>query len=301
MTTSVALCTYNGALFLKEQLDSILGQSQTVDEIVVCDDGSTDTTFEILQKYKEKYPNIFKIYLNENNLGYVKNFEKAISLCTQDLIFICDQDDVWHTNKVKEVVGVFTKNPHIDVLAHRINLLLPDESMVNKSFWDRPHFDSGFDNQSIVRYLMLKGNVFAGMSMVITQKAIAEYLPFFFQRYVQCHDIEIVIKSCACNRFYIHDSILASYRIHEGQSIGIDYEKNENDIMIRGVRWQLDVYNAVKNVAKQQGVSKVVAKSYKKEYQMFFEILKKMSLKQKIISIVRYHTVIVCRLLNLQP
>ena len=77
MTTSVALCTFNGEKFLKEQLDSILNQTVTIDEIIVCDDGSTDATISILNSYKEKFPEIFNIYINEENLRSVKNFEKG--------------------------------------------------------------------------------------------------------------------------------------------------------------------------------------------------------------------------------
>ena len=87
MKISVALCTYNGEQFLKEQLDSILKQTQKVDEIVICDDGSTDATINILENYSANYPNIFHIYRNKVNLRSVKNFEKAITLCTGDLIF----------------------------------------------------------------------------------------------------------------------------------------------------------------------------------------------------------------------
>lgn len=84
---SVALCTYNGEKFIHQQIDSILNQSLKVDEIVVCDDGSTDETQNILAKYQNKYPSIFKIHINEKNLRSVKNFEKAISLCSGEIIF----------------------------------------------------------------------------------------------------------------------------------------------------------------------------------------------------------------------
>ena len=72
---SVALCTYNGEKYLRDQIDSILDQSLKVDEIVVCDDGSTDKTLSILAEYENKFPEIFKIHINEKNLRSVKNFE----------------------------------------------------------------------------------------------------------------------------------------------------------------------------------------------------------------------------------
>jgi Glycosyltransferases involved in cell wall biogenesis len=95
MTTSVALCTFNGEKFLRQQIDSILNQSMKVDEIVVCDDRSKDATIDILNGYQKKYPSVFKIYQNESNLGSVKNFERAVSLCSNEIIFLSDQDDFW--------------------------------------------------------------------------------------------------------------------------------------------------------------------------------------------------------------
>jgi glycosyltransferase involved in cell wall biosynthesis len=97
---SVAICTYNGEKFLKQQLDSILLQTVCVNEIIICDDISTDSTIEILEAYQNKYPSLIKIFRNEKTLMTVKNFEKAITLTTGDIIFLADQDDIWCLNKV---------------------------------------------------------------------------------------------------------------------------------------------------------------------------------------------------------
>ena len=109
MKLSVALCTFNGEIFLKEQLDSILNQSINIDEIIVCDDQSTDNTKQILESYKKDNPDLFKIYYNEKNLRSNKNFEKAIKLTSGDYIFLSDQDDIWKENKVEETLAVFKK------------------------------------------------------------------------------------------------------------------------------------------------------------------------------------------------
>jgi len=93
-TISVALCTYNGELYLREQLESILKQTFPPDEIIICDDGSTDTTIKILEEFRRKSFIPVKVYYNKENLGVSKNFEKAISLCSGDIIFLSDQDDV---------------------------------------------------------------------------------------------------------------------------------------------------------------------------------------------------------------
>ena len=99
---SVAMAVYNGELFLSEQLLSIMRQTHAVDEIVVCDDHSTDSTKDIVNQYVQKYPNIcWKLFWNQKNIGFRKNFRQAIDACTGDIIFFCDQDDIWMENKVE--------------------------------------------------------------------------------------------------------------------------------------------------------------------------------------------------------
>ena len=87
MKISIALCTYNGAKFLQEQLDSIAFQTRIPDEMIICDDQSKDSTLEILKNFVSKASFPVRLFLNEKNLGSTKNFGKAIGLCTGDIIF----------------------------------------------------------------------------------------------------------------------------------------------------------------------------------------------------------------------
>jgi glycosyltransferase involved in cell wall biosynthesis len=100
---SVAMCTYNGAAFLQEQLDSIINQTYQNLEIVIVDDGSTDATQKIIQDYQQRDQRI-KFYQNETNLGYNKNFEKACLLTTANYIAIADQDDIWALHKIETML-----------------------------------------------------------------------------------------------------------------------------------------------------------------------------------------------------
>lgn len=102
---SVAMAVYNGETYLPEQLDSILRQLQPQDEIVVSYDKSKDGTWQLLQTYREKYPQIR--VLENQNPGINGNFNNAIAACTGDYIFICDQDDRWADNKRSAVVETF--------------------------------------------------------------------------------------------------------------------------------------------------------------------------------------------------
>jgi glycosyltransferase involved in cell wall biosynthesis len=101
---SVALCTYNGAAFLEQQLQTIVTQSYANLEIVVVDDASTDSTVKIVKSFASKDDRI-RLLVNEHNIGFNKNFEKAISLCRGEYIAIADQDDVWEPNKIEVMMA----------------------------------------------------------------------------------------------------------------------------------------------------------------------------------------------------
>jgi len=105
---SVALCTYNGAAYLPEQLETIINQSYVNLEIVISDDGSTDNTTRIIKEFQQKDHRI-KFFQNETNLGYNKNFEKVFSLCLGDYIAIADHDDIWEVNKIECMMKAWPK------------------------------------------------------------------------------------------------------------------------------------------------------------------------------------------------
>ncbi|HEY0130706.1 MAG TPA: glycosyltransferase family 2 protein [Allosphingosinicella sp.] len=128
LSISVALATYNGARFLPEQLASLVAQHRRPDELVVCDDRSADGTVELLEEFARTAPFPVRIHRNESNLGVLRNFEKALSLCEGDIVFLSDQDDVWLPEKISEVVAVFEKTP--GALAVINDKLIADENLV---------------------------------------------------------------------------------------------------------------------------------------------------------------------------
>ena len=107
MKISIALCTYNGARYLVEQLESFTMQSRQPDELLVCDDGSIDETLAILARFKKKAPFEIHIVENQKNLGVVANFQQAVSLCNGELTALADQDDVWLPDKLKNAEQAF--------------------------------------------------------------------------------------------------------------------------------------------------------------------------------------------------
>ena len=101
MKSSVVMTTYNGSRFMKEMLDSLRNQTRKIDEVIICDDRSKDDTVEIISNYINKYNLVnWNLIVNEKNLGWEKNFLNALGKATNEVIYPCDQDDIWHLDKV---------------------------------------------------------------------------------------------------------------------------------------------------------------------------------------------------------
>lgn len=112
MKTAVVLSTFNGQNFIKQQLDSLRLQEHVADEVLILDDRSTDDTVTIVKKYIEEFSleNKWKLVVNQQNKGWQKNFIDGIDMATGDLIFTCDQDDIWRVDKIKVCHDLMEKN-----------------------------------------------------------------------------------------------------------------------------------------------------------------------------------------------
>ena len=116
MKTSVVLSAYNGEKFILEQLESIRIQTVPVDEVIILDDCSTDNTAKICQDFIFRHNlSHWHIEVNTQNKGFVQNFYAGFQKATGEIIFICDQDDIWQPNKV-ERTKYFFKN-HLDAMS----------------------------------------------------------------------------------------------------------------------------------------------------------------------------------------
>lgn len=116
MTSTVIISTYNGSKYIIEQLKSIMNQSEKPDEVLICDDSSSDNTVPLIQDFiKKNNLSSWKLFINEENIGWKKNFFKLMQLSTSDITFLCDQDDFWNQNKIKYMLSIFS-NTKINVL-----------------------------------------------------------------------------------------------------------------------------------------------------------------------------------------
>ncbi|MFL9482123.1 glycosyltransferase [Chitinophagaceae bacterium LWZ2-11] len=109
---SVIMCTYNGAAYIKQQIESILNQTYPLFEFIIFDDASIDNTFEILKEYERQY-NFIRVLQNKKNIGVTKNFEQALRCVCGNVIAIADQDDLWRTDKIELMLKHWTQETPI--------------------------------------------------------------------------------------------------------------------------------------------------------------------------------------------
>lgn len=129
MKVSVVLASYNGEKYIKRQLISLMLQDRKADEVIICDDCSTDGTVKIVKNFiKENELNNWKIYINSQNIGWKKNFYNAINKTTGDLIFLADQDDEWYKNKISVMEQVILRNLDIELLVSNFDVEYLDKS-----------------------------------------------------------------------------------------------------------------------------------------------------------------------------
>jgi len=206
---SIALCTYNGADYLSQQLDTLVNQTYSPIEIVVVDDCSTDNTYAILTAYAVKYPQ-FKLHRNEQNLGFVKNFERAVKLCTGELIALCDQDDIWHTEKIALQVEALKDNVFV---YHDSEFIHEDGASMNKKMSDLMNFYRGGDPLAFLFF-----NCVSGHAILMKRKLIDEALPL---KEGYFHDWWLAYVATNIGTIDYIPQCLVSYRQHDKSDTNI--------------------------------------------------------------------------------
>lgn len=217
------MCTYNGERFVADQMRSILEQSIKVDEIIVSDDGSSDATLErvreVLADFAGQTPEL-KILAGER-LGIVRNFSRAIESCTGDIIFLCDQDDVWLPDKVEEIVAVFENQPDALLVCSDARLVDAELRELGKSQFDMVRMteglrrslegDKGFE-------ILLRRNVVTGATSAFRRKLLDSALPFVDG---WLHDEWLAILAAARGGLRAISTPLVLYRQHGGNQCGM--------------------------------------------------------------------------------
>lgn len=223
------MCTYNGAEFLRAQLESIAAQSRRPDEIVICDDGSTDETQAVIKQFADNSPILVVLHINEQNLGSVKNFEKAINLCTGDVIALSDQDDVWREDKLQLIEAAFNANPGAGLVFSDAEIVDKDLNPLGRRMWN----EVGFDTHR--RKLVAQGQA---LEVVIAGWTVTGATIAFRSQYKKLslpipttirpeHDGWIALTVASVSDVIALEEPLIKYRQHERQQIGAPARRPE--------------------------------------------------------------------------
>lgn len=235
------MCTYNGAAYLPEQLESLAAQTRRPNELVVCDDASDDSrTREILKAFARKAPFRVRLYVNSQNLGSTKNFEKAIRCCRGDTILLSDQDDVWNQNKLARIENAFLAAPEVGLVFSDAEVVDENLNTIARGLWESDVFASESHElvkQAEIFQLLLRGNVVAGATLAFRSRLKRLVLPIPDETVLQ-HDAWIaLIISAVAPVIFVNEGLI-KYRQHAGQQIGVSikgskYETRDSPLIRR--------------------------------------------------------------------
>jgi glycosyltransferase involved in cell wall biosynthesis len=218
-TVSVAMCCYNMAAFIAEQLDSIARQSRPPDELVICDDNSQDHTLDIVHSFAERAPFPVKIVRNERQLGCNKNFEQAISQCTGDIIFLSDHDDVWQPQKI-ELILALMRDPSVGAAFGNATVVGATLTPVGFTLWDTCNFNAErrrrfADGEQFLE--LIANNVMQGAAAAFRSsfRSLIVPIPSEWQ-----HDYWIALMVAAVGRIGFTEESVLDYRQHGRNLLG---------------------------------------------------------------------------------
>ncbi len=218
---SVALCTCNGAAFLPEQLASYVAQTRRPDELVVCDDASTDATISLVEAFAAQAPFPVRIERNAERLGVSRNFAQAVRLCTGDWIALSDQDDRWRPEKLERLAAEFESSPSVHAVFSDAELVNSHGQPVGRRLWDSVGFAP--DAREAVRQgraapRLLRSNFVTGATLAIRAELRDVMLPI---PPIWGHEQWMALLAATFGELRMVDEPLIQYRLHERQQIGL--------------------------------------------------------------------------------
>lgn len=201
------MATYNGEKYIEEQIDSIMRQISAEDEVIISDDGSKDNTVLIIERMKEKYPQI--MFVEGPRKGYSCNFGNAMKYATGDIVLISDQDDIWHEKKVEYIKDTFAQNPTCTTVMHKMNTFRKgNDSITNE-------IEVGYRGGMLRNWIK---SCYWGCCMGVKREFIESFLPF--RDYCVGYDQLIGLISEKYGKTVFINEKLIFHRLHEENTSG---------------------------------------------------------------------------------
>lgn len=207
---SVCMASYNGAKYIEKQIKSILDQLRLGDELIIVDDCSTDNTVSIIKKFNSNYIKLFK---NEKNIGYVKNFEKALGLAKNKYICLADQDDVWIDGRLQKLEEKI-KNENVFLVVSNFRPSFEDAKN-DKKFLKLKVENSSEYLGNIIRIFQGR-SAYYGCTMILSKELLKFILPF--PKYIEAHDLWIAMNANLLKSIdHLYDDTLI-YNVHQNNT-----------------------------------------------------------------------------------
>jgi glycosyltransferase involved in cell wall biosynthesis len=204
------MASYNGAQYIEKQIESILDQLSLGDELIIVDDCSTDDTVNIIKKFNSDYIKLFK---NEKNIGYVRNFEKALGLAKNKYICLADQDDVWIGGRLQKLEAKI-ESENVYLVASNFNPSFED-SKNDKKFLKLKIENSTEYLGNIIRIFQGK-SAYYGCTMMLDRQLLKFILPF--PKYIEAHDLWIAMNANLLKSIHhLYDDTLI-YNVHQNNT-----------------------------------------------------------------------------------
>lgn len=202
---SIAMATYNGQKYIKEQIDSILVNMIDGDELIISDDGSKDNTINIIKSYSKSDSRI-KLFENKYEHGVKKNFENALLNCNNSIIYLSDQDDIWTDDKIEKTIKYFEK---YNLIIHDCTVINENNNIIIDSFYKYRKSKSGII-KNIVK------NSYIGCCMAFKKDLLEKILPI--PNNIEMHDQWIGIKAEQNGKVLFIKDKLIKYRRHSNNT-----------------------------------------------------------------------------------
>jgi glycosyltransferase involved in cell wall biosynthesis len=215
------MCIYNGGPYLAAQLNSIASQSELPVQMVVLDDGSTDGSWDVVQQWASKAPFPVLAQRNPQQLGVVRNFERATSLVTQDIVFLADQDDLWYPDKLRTFVDAFVAHPAADLVHSDADLIDSTGASMGRRLLDTLLVTQ--DERSLVAQgcawkVYAKRNLVTGAACAFRRGLLERAAPFS-PNWV--HDEWLAFAASLVSGVQLLEQPTMAYRLHGGNAVGM--------------------------------------------------------------------------------
>lgn len=205
---SVCMATYNGMKYLEKQLDSIISQLVSGDELIVVDDCSVDATIDILKKY-EGIVNL-KLVRNSSNMGVNASFEVALKLAKNEIVFMSDQDDIWTDDRVDYMCDSLMNSKAL-LVAGNSKYIDENDDVLEFNGCPLLHLDSSARIKNLIKIFCGTAGYY-GCAMAFNRKLLKVVLPF--PNFVESHDLWIA-QAAILNKCCVHvDEIVLERRVH---------------------------------------------------------------------------------------